>query len=81
MCGFVRARMSLAVVRSNTFLLRGARDKEAYILQILDLEDGEVMALLTSCRSKRDKGLKNWTTDTADRQMGCQEITEYRVEI
>ena len=70
MCGFVRARMSLAVVRSNTFLLRGARDKEAYILQIPDLEDGEVMALLTSCRSKRDKGLKNWTDDTADGHMG-----------
>ena len=32
MCGFVRARMSLSVVRSNTLLLCGARDKEAYIL-------------------------------------------------
>ena len=31
MCGFVRARMSLAIVISKTLLLRGARDKEAYI--------------------------------------------------
>ena len=29
MCDFVRAQMSLAIVRSNTILLRGARDKEA----------------------------------------------------
>ena len=69
MCGFVRARMSFAVVISNTFLLCGARDKEAYNIQIPDLEDGEVMALLMSCRSKRDKGLKNWTADTADGSM------------
>ena len=34
MCGFVRAQMSLAIVRYNEFLLRGARDKEDYILQI-----------------------------------------------
>ena len=26
MCGFVRARMSLAIVRSNSLLLRGPRD-------------------------------------------------------
>ena len=31
MCGFVRARMSLAVMISNTLLLRGTRDKEVYI--------------------------------------------------
>ena len=31
MCGFIWDRMSLAVMRSNTLLLRGARDKEAYI--------------------------------------------------
>ena len=29
MCDFVRAQMSLTIVRSNTILLRGARDKEA----------------------------------------------------
>ena len=31
MCGFIRARMSLAIVIYNTLFLRGARDKEAYI--------------------------------------------------
>ena len=29
MCGFVRARMSLAIVRSNSLLLRGPRDNLA----------------------------------------------------
>ena len=29
MCGFIRAQMSLAIVRSNTLLLRGARYKDA----------------------------------------------------
>ena len=44
MCGFIGDRMSLAIVRSNTLLLRGARYKEAYIQQIPNLEDGAVMA-------------------------------------
>ena len=44
--GFVRARMSLAIDRSNTLILQGARDKKAYICQIPDLEDGVVMELL-----------------------------------
>ena len=30
-CGFVRAQMSLVIVRSNTLLLHGAREKESYI--------------------------------------------------
>ena len=33
MCGFVRVRMSLAIVRSNILLLRGPRDKRACIRQ------------------------------------------------
>ena len=33
MCGFVRARMSLAIVRSNSLLLRGPRNKGARIWQ------------------------------------------------
>ena len=37
MCGFVRARMSLAIVRSNILLLQGVRDKETYIRQRSDL--------------------------------------------
>ena len=38
--------MSLAIVRSNTIILHGASDKEAYIRQRPNLEDGAVMALL-----------------------------------
>ena len=30
-CGFVRARMSLAIARSNSLLLRGPMDKGAHI--------------------------------------------------
>ena len=50
MCGFVRARISLAVVRSNTLLLCGTRDKGGYIFQRPDLSDGAVMELLTPWR-------------------------------
>ena len=46
MCGFVRARMLLSIVLSNTLLLRGARDKEAKIRQRLDLSDEAVISLL-----------------------------------
>ena len=42
--------MSLAVVRYNAPFIRGNRDKEAYIRQILDLEDGAVVALLVLWR-------------------------------
>ena len=47
MCGFVRARMSLAIVRSNSLIIRGPQDKGARILQQPKLMDGAVMALLT----------------------------------
>ena len=50
MCGFVRARMSLAIVRSTSLLLRGPRDNGARIWQQLDLTDGAVMALLAPWR-------------------------------
>ena len=40
MCSFIRARMSLAIMRSNTFLLHDTRDTEMYISQRQDLEDG-----------------------------------------
>ena len=50
MCGFVRARTSLAIVISNTLLLHGAREKEVYIQQRLNLEDGAVMSLLAPWR-------------------------------
>ena len=45
MCGFVRAQMTLSIVRSNTIILCGARDKEEYICQRPDMEDVAVMAL------------------------------------
>ena len=50
MCGFVRARMSLAIVRSNSLLLRGPRDKGTRIWQRLELTDGAVMSLLAPWR-------------------------------
>ena len=50
MCGFVKARMSLAIVRSNSLLLRGPHDKGARIRQIPELTDGAVMSLLTPWR-------------------------------
>ena len=43
MWGFVGARVSLSVVRSNSLVLCGARDKEAYILQRPSMADGAVM--------------------------------------
>ena len=45
MCGFVRERMSLAIVRSNSLLLCRPRDKGVRIWKRPDLKYGEVMAL------------------------------------
>ena len=50
MCGFVQARMSLAIVRSNSLLLRGPRDKGARIWQQPQLTEGVVVALLAPWR-------------------------------
>ena len=50
LCGFVRARMSLSIVRSNSLLLRGPWYKEACIRQQPELLDGSVMALLVQWR-------------------------------
>ena len=46
MCGFVRARMLLAIVISNSLLLRVPGDKCVHIWQQPELIDGAVMALL-----------------------------------
>ena len=46
MCGFVKARISLAIVRSNSLLLRFPQDKGACIRQQPGLTDGAVMAML-----------------------------------
>ena len=50
MRGFVRAWVLLVVVRSNTLLLRGSKEKEAYIHQRPDMADGEAMALIEPWR-------------------------------
>ena len=46
MCGFVRAQMSLAIVRSNSLLLRVPHEKGSRIWQQPELTDGAVMSLL-----------------------------------
>ena len=50
MCGFVRARVSLAIVRYNILLLRGPQGKGARIRKQPDLTDEAVMALLAPWR-------------------------------
>ena len=50
MCGFVRARMSLAIVRSNSLLLHGPCEKGVRIWQRPELMNGAVMPLLTPWR-------------------------------
>ena len=52
MRGFVRARMSLEIVRSNSLLLRGPHNKGARICQQSELTDGAVMALLAPWRGE-----------------------------
>ena len=50
MCGFVQARISLAIVRSNSLFLRGPCEKGACIWQRPELTDGVVMALIAPWR-------------------------------
>ena len=50
MCGFVRARMSLVIVRSNILLLFSLRDKGLHIRKRPELTDGAMMALLAPWR-------------------------------
>ena len=50
MCSFVRARMLLAIVRSNRLLLRGPRRKGEHIWQQSELKYGAMMALLAPQR-------------------------------
>ena len=59
MCSFIRDRMSLTIARSNTLFLRDARDKEAYIQQILNLEDGAVLELLVPWWDNAPRGKGN----------------------
>ena len=50
LCGFVRARMSLVIVGSNSLLLCSHWYKEACIRQRPELLDGMVMGLLVPWR-------------------------------
>ena len=50
MCGFVRARISLRIARSNNLLLRVPWGKGARIQQQIELTHGLVMALLVPWR-------------------------------
>ena len=50
MCGFIKAGISLATSISNTLLLRGSREKDAYIFQRTDMGEGVVMALIVLWR-------------------------------
>ena len=45
MCGFVRVRVSLAIVRSNSLFLRGPCDKGARVYQRPELMDGAVITI------------------------------------
>ena len=45
MCGFLRARMAIAIVRSNSLVLRGPCNKGARIWHRTELTDGAVSAL------------------------------------
>ena len=46
MCGFVRARISLVIVRSTILILHIPWDKGLRIWQLPDIMDGAVMAML-----------------------------------
>ena len=46
MCGFVKARILLAIVRSNSLLLCGPREKLARIRQQPELTYGAMMSLI-----------------------------------
>ena len=50
MCGFVRVRISLVIVMSNSLLLCIPHDKWACIQQQPEMTDGAVMALLAPWR-------------------------------
>ena len=50
MCGFVRARLSLVIIRSNSLLLSGPWYKEPRIRKRPELVDVALMALLVPLR-------------------------------
>ena len=67
MCDLVWERMSPAIVRSNISILPGARYKEVYICQRLDMVDTSAMALLALWRVY---GVQRLGILAADRHLG-----------
>ena len=65
LCGFVRAIMSLVIVRSSSLLLHGTQDKEFHIRQRPELLDGAVKALIVPWRAYR----AGWKTRSTVRQV------------
>ena len=85
MCGFVRVRMSLAIVRSNSLLLCGPRDKGARIWMCSELTDGTVMALLAPWRGYIMGDRTGWTGRVDGRKVEegirlCRRIARERSE-
>ena len=63
MCGFVKTRVSLAIVRANSLLFRGPCNKGGRLRQRPGLTDGAVMALLApwcGLVEELQKGKKGW---------------------
>ena len=50
MCGFVRVRISLVIVRSNTLLIQMTEDKKVRIWKQPEILYGAVMVLLVPWR-------------------------------
>ena len=67
MCGFVRERVSLAIVRSNSLILCGPRYKDARIWQRPELTDGGCDG--TACALA---GLNQGDTYGENGRGGCQ---------
>ena len=78
--------MSLAIVRSDSLLLRGPRDKWGHIRQIPELADGSVMALLAPWCGQIDGILKGQTGREEVRDLervkdSCRRIERERLEL
>ena len=78
LCGFVRDQMSLAIVRSDTLFLRGAKEKETYIHQRPYLADGVLMALLALWRGQGPRTLESWSDEGQQGQWEMKEDGDKR---
>ena len=78
-CGFIQARMLLAIVRSNSLLLCGPHDKGACIWKWSDLTDGAVMALIAPWRGT-GKMSRDKVRDTGQGTSGSRRIARNILE-